>query len=162
VAVTAAVDVLVDRDKMARLLGRSDAKTVAQSLFKKGASPQSMFAFALAATNIVFELGILISILLGWSYLGGELLSGVVLIVLVWLIARFTLPKAVFELSRRRLQEADGDAGAPTPTIGRHAVSRVPARSAGSTTGRPTSSAHGLAAPAFNARSKAGAAFGRS
>jgi len=132
VAVTAAVDVFVDKDKMARLLGRSDAKTigvasvagaassactfgavtVAQSLFKKGASAQSTFAFALAATNIVFELGILIYILLGWSYLGGELLSGVVLIVLVWLIARFTLPKAVFELSRRRLQEADGDTGA--------------------------------------------------
>ncbi len=77
VAVTAAVDVFVDKDKMARLLGRSDAKTigvasvagaassactfgavtVAQSLFKKGASAQSTFAFALAATNIVFELG---------------------------------------------------------------------------------------------------------
>lgn len=131
VAVTAAVDVFVDKDKMARLLGGSDAKTigvataagaassactfgavtVAQSLFKKGASAQSAFAFALSATNIVFELGILIYILLGWSYLGGELLSGVVLIVIVWLIARFTLPAAAFDRARRKLQEADGDTG---------------------------------------------------
>lgn len=94
VAVTAAIDVFVDKDKMARLLVRSDAKstglaaaggaassactfgavTRSQALFKKGASVSS--TFALAATNIVFELGILIYILLGPSYLGGELLSG--------------------------------------------------------------------------------------
>jgi uncharacterized membrane protein YraQ (UPF0718 family) len=93
VAVTAAIDVFVDKDKMAHWLGRSDAKstaqplpaaasaassactfgavTTSQALFKKGASASSTFAFALSATNIVFELGILIYILLGPSYLGG-------------------------------------------------------------------------------------------
>jgi len=119
---------------MAHWLGRSDAKstglataagaassactfgavTVAQSLFKKGASASSTFAFALSATNIVFELGILIYILLGPSYLGGELLSGVLLIVIVWALVRLTLPKMLFERSRRRLQEADGDTAPDT------------------------------------------------
>ena len=129
VAVTAAIDVFVDKDKMAHWLGRSDAKstglataagaassactfgavTTSQALFKKGASASSTFAFALSATNIVFELGILIYILLGPSYLGGELLSGVLLIVIVWALVRLTLPTMLFERARRRLQEADGD-----------------------------------------------------
>jgi len=133
VAVTAAVDVFVDKDRMARLLGRRTVRTtalgaaggaassactfgavtVAQSLFKKGASVEATFGFALAATNIVFELGILIYILLGGAYLGGELIAGVLLVVLMYLLVRTTLPVAVFERSRACLAARDGDAGPP-------------------------------------------------
>src|SRR5487761_448572 len=76
VAVTAAIDAFVDKEKMARLLGGRDVKTIglatatgaassactfgavtiAQALYKKVASVESTFAFALASTNIVFEL----------------------------------------------------------------------------------------------------------
>lgn len=135
VAVTAAVDVFVDKDRLARLLGRRTVRattlgaaggaassactfgavTVAQSLFKKGASAEATFGFALAATNIVFELGILIYLLLGGAYLGAELIAGVLLVVIVHLLVRATLPVGVFERSRARLVARDGDTPGAAP-----------------------------------------------
>jgi uncharacterized membrane protein YraQ (UPF0718 family) len=129
VAVTALIDVFVNKDKMARLLGGRDVKTtglstalgaassactfgavtIAQTLFKKGASAESTFSFALASTNIVFELGILILVLLGPAYLAAELLSGVLLVAIVYLVTRATLPVAVFDEARRSLQDRDTD-----------------------------------------------------
>lgn len=129
VAVTAAIDVFIDKDRMARLLGRRDVKTtglatvvgaassactfgavsIAQTLFKKGASAEATFAFALASTNIVFELAILIYVLLGPAFVAAELLSGVVLVAIMYLLVRATLPVRVFEQSRRNLQEQEGE-----------------------------------------------------
>lgn len=127
VAVTAAIDVFVDKERMAHLLGGRDVKTTAlaaglgaasssctfgsvaigQSLFKKGASAESTFAFALASTNIVFELAILIAVLLGWAFFGAELIAGVLLVVIMYLLVRLTLPTRVFEEARRRLQQEE-------------------------------------------------------
>lgn len=127
VAVTAAIDVFVDKEKMARLLGGRDPKTVgvaaatgaassactygavtiSQALFKKGASVESTFAFALASTNIVFELSVLIYVLLGGAVLAAEFLSGVMLVIIMYVLVRFTLPVQTFEFARRRLQEHD-------------------------------------------------------
>lgn len=129
VSVTAAIDVFVDKQRMARLLGGRDVKTtglatiagavssactfgavtIAQTLFKKGASAEATFAFALASTNIVFELAILIYVLLGPAYVAAELLSGVLLVAITYLLARATLPVAVFEQARRHLQEQEGE-----------------------------------------------------
>jgi uncharacterized membrane protein YraQ (UPF0718 family) len=128
VAVTAAIDVFVDKDRMARLLGKRDVKTtglatavgaassactfgavsIAQTLFKKGASAEATFAFALASTNIVFELAILIYVLLGPAFVAAELLSGVVLVAIMYLLVRATLPVRVFEQARRTLQAQEG------------------------------------------------------
>ena len=91
--------------------------TVAQTLFKKGASVEATFAFALAATNIVFELGILIYILLGGAYLGAELIAGVLLVVVMYLLVRATLPVGVFERARRLLASRDDGGGASGPAI---------------------------------------------
>ncbi len=127
VAVTAAIDVFVDKDRMARFLGGRDVKTIglatvagavssactfgavtiAQTLFKKGSSAEATFAFALASTNIVFELAILIYVLLGPAFVAAELLSGVVLVAIMYLLVRAT-PVDVFEQARHRLQEQEG------------------------------------------------------
>jgi uncharacterized membrane protein YraQ (UPF0718 family) len=127
VSVTAAIDVFVDKEKMARLLGGRDVRTIglasatgaassactfgavtiAQALYKKGASVESTFAFALAATNIVFELSVLIYVLLGGAVLAAEFLSGVMLVIIMALLVRLTLPVQTFELARLRLQEHD-------------------------------------------------------
>lgn len=124
VLVTAAIDVFVDKERLARLLGGRDvgsvelaaglgavssactfgAVTIAQALFRKGASAESTFAFALASTNIVFELAVLIWVLLGPSVLAAELLSGVLLVVIMYLIVRPTLPVRLFDMARQRLQ----------------------------------------------------------
>lgn len=129
VAVTAAIDVFVDKQRMARLLGGRDVKTtglatvagavssactfgavsIGQTLFKKGASAESSFAFALASTNIVFELSILIWVLLGPAFVAAEFLSGVLLVAIMYLLVRATLPVEVFAQARRRLQEQEGE-----------------------------------------------------
>ncbi len=125
VLITALVDTFVDQDRMAQILGGEDAKTtgkatvfgaissactfgavtITQTLFKKGASPHSSFAFSFASTNLVFELGILIYVLLGWAFLAAELLGGFVLITIMYALVRLTLPRATFEQARQQLRD---------------------------------------------------------
>lgn len=127
VLITAAIDVFANREQLGAMLGGRDLKstgkaglwgalssactygavTVAHSLFKKGASAESTFAFSFGATNLVFELGILIYILMGPAFLAAELLGGVVLIAIMYLIVHFTLPEKTFEEVRKQKQEAE-------------------------------------------------------
>lgn len=124
VLITAAIETFVDKERMADVLGGRDllttgkatvagavssactfgAVTIAQTLFKKGASAQSTFAFSFAATNLVFELGILIYILLGPAFLAAELVGGFLLIAIMYLIVHYTLPEKVFAEARERMQ----------------------------------------------------------
>ncbi|MFB6368148.1 MAG: permease, partial [Gemmatimonadota bacterium] len=114
VLLTAGIDAFVDQDRLAGLLGGRDpgttaraglfgalssactfgAVTVAHSLFKKGASAESTFAFSFGATNLVVELGVLIYVLMGPAFLAAELVGGVVLVAIMYLIVRATLPEA--------------------------------------------------------------------
>src|SRR3954453_6823440 len=60
------------------------AVAIAKSLFQKGASLASAMVFQFASTNLVFELGIVIWIFLGWQFTLAELAGGLLLIVLMW------------------------------------------------------------------------------
>jgi uncharacterized membrane protein YraQ (UPF0718 family)/YHS domain-containing protein len=60
------------------------AIALAKSLFAKGASLVSAMAFQFASTNLVFELGIVLWLLLGWQFTLAEFVGGLVLIVLLW------------------------------------------------------------------------------
>lgn len=74
----------------------------------------STFAFTFASTNLVFELGILIYVLLGPAFLAAELLGGVLLIAIMFLIVRVTVPEHLFEDARRRLSgEGSKDESGP-------------------------------------------------
>jgi uncharacterized membrane protein YraQ (UPF0718 family) len=55
----------------------------------------------------VFELGILIYVLLGPAFLAAELIGGFVLIAIMYLLLKLTLPRDVFEQARRRLREEE-------------------------------------------------------
>jgi uncharacterized membrane protein YraQ (UPF0718 family) len=125
VLITALVDTFVNQDRMAEILGGEDLKTtgkatvfgavssactfgavtISQTLFKKGASTKSTFAFSFASTNLVFELGILIYVLLGTAFLAAELLGGFLLITIMYLLLQVTLPRRTFEEARERLRE---------------------------------------------------------
>jgi uncharacterized membrane protein YraQ (UPF0718 family) len=116
VLITAAIETFVNEEKMAEILGGRDplttgkataagavssactfgAVTITNTLFKKGASSESSFAFSFASTNLVFELGILIYILLGPAFLAAELLGGFLLITIMYLLVRLTLPEQTF------------------------------------------------------------------
>ena len=61
------------------------AIAIAKSLFQKGASLISAMAFQFASTNLVFELGLVLWLFLGWRFTLAELVGGVLLIVLLWI-----------------------------------------------------------------------------
>lgn len=83
-----------------------------KSLFKKGASFVASIAFLLASTNLVIELGIIISIFLGWQFVVGEYVGGVLLILLSWILIRLINPKKLIENARKNLGEKEDDTDA--------------------------------------------------
>jgi uncharacterized membrane protein YraQ (UPF0718 family)/YHS domain-containing protein len=60
------------------------AIAIAKSLFQKGASLASAMTFQFASTNLVFELGLVIWLFLGWQFTLAEFVGGILLIVLTW------------------------------------------------------------------------------
>src|SRR4051794_25728951 len=61
------------------------AIAIAKSMFTKGASFAAAMAFQFASTNLVFELGIVMWIFLGWEFTLAEFIGGFVLIALMWI-----------------------------------------------------------------------------
>src|SRR3978361_1264595 len=59
------------------------AIAIAKSLFQKGASAATALAFQFASTNLVWELGLVLWVLLGWQFTVAEYLGGLVMIVLM-------------------------------------------------------------------------------
>jgi hypothetical protein len=82
-----------------------------KSLFKKGASFISSIAFLLASTNLVIELGIIISIFLGWQFVVGEYIGGILLILICWILIRVINPKKLIKQARQNLKEKDDGGG---------------------------------------------------
>jgi uncharacterized membrane protein YraQ (UPF0718 family) len=64
------------------------AIAIAKSLFQKGASAASALAFQFASTNLVFELGIVLWVLLGWEFTLAEFIGGLILIGLMTVLLR--------------------------------------------------------------------------
>jgi len=83
------------------------AIAIAKSLFAKGASFAAAMAFQFASTNLVFELGIVIWIFIGWHFTLAELVGGLILIVLMWLGLRLFVTRRLEEEGRRHAQAAE-------------------------------------------------------
>src|SRR6187455_907388 len=60
------------------------AIAIAKSLFQKGASAATALAFQFASTNLVWELGLVLWVLIGWQFTLAEYLGGLVMIGLMW------------------------------------------------------------------------------
>ncbi len=82
------------------------ALATSKSLFQKGASFVSAIAFLLASTNLVIELGIIISIFLGWQFVVGEYVGGILLILISWLLIRIIKPVRLIKTARNKLNES--------------------------------------------------------
>ncbi|HEX9096021.1 MAG TPA: permease [Candidatus Dormibacteraeota bacterium] len=80
------------------------AVAIARSLFRKGASFSAAMVFEFASTNLVFELGLILLILLGWSFVGAEFAGGLLMIVILALLFRWTLKPAMIEEARRQVE----------------------------------------------------------
>jgi uncharacterized membrane protein YraQ (UPF0718 family) len=78
---------------------------VARSLFRRGATFANAIIFEFASTNLVIELGLILFVLLGWQFLVGEISGGVVMIVVLTLIFRYTLRPRLVEEARAQAQK---------------------------------------------------------
>jgi len=88
------------------------AIAIARSLFAKGASAVSALAFQFASTNLVWELGLVLWVLLGWQFTLGEYLGGIVMIALMWgLLRLFVSRRAEAEAREHANAAAEHAAG---------------------------------------------------
>src|SRR6195256_5410485 len=107
-ALSAIVQAWVPRERVERALGGRGARPVAlasvlgaassscsyaaiaiaKSLFQKGASAAAALAFQFASTNLVFELGVVMWVLIGWQFALAEFVGGLVLIFVMTLLLR--------------------------------------------------------------------------
>ena len=71
------------------------AIAIAKSLFQKGAPLRAALAFQFASTNLVWELGLVLWVLLGWQFTLAEFLGGLILIAIMWLLTRRFISKPV-------------------------------------------------------------------
>src|SRR5579875_440630 len=83
------------------------AVAIAKSLFQKGASAASALAFQLASTNLVWELGLVLWVLIGWQFTLGEYLGGLVMIALMTVLLRLFVSRSLEQQAREHAQEAD-------------------------------------------------------
>ena len=83
------------------------AIAIAKSLFQKGASAASALAFQFASTNLVWELGLVLWVLIGWQFALAEYLGGLAMIGLMAALLRLFVSRRLEEEARDHAQEAD-------------------------------------------------------
>jgi uncharacterized protein len=83
------------------------AIAIAKSLFQKGASAASALAFQFASTNLVWELGLVLWVLLGWQFALAEYVGGIILIVLMTAGLRLFVSRREEEEAREHARAAD-------------------------------------------------------
>jgi len=86
------------------------AIAIARSLLVKGAGLASALAFQFASTNLVWELGLVLWVLLGWQFTLGEYLGGLVMIGLMWALLRLFVSRSVERAGREHAAAAAGHA----------------------------------------------------
>jgi uncharacterized membrane protein YraQ (UPF0718 family) len=125
---SAAVQALVSKERMQRLLGRDGIREIAlatgfgvassscsyaaaamsKTLFVKGAAFIPSLAFLFSSTNLVIELGIILWLLLGWQFTAAEWIGGLLLIAIMAVLVKLTAPRALVEEARRHAEGASG------------------------------------------------------
>ena len=78
------------------------AVSIGRSLFAKGASAVSAFSFMFASTNLVWELGLVLTILIGWQFALAEYVGGILMIALMAALLRFFISRELEEEGRER------------------------------------------------------------
>jgi uncharacterized membrane protein YraQ (UPF0718 family)/YHS domain-containing protein len=83
------------------------ATAIAKSLFQKGASAVNAIAFQIASTNLVWELGFVLWVLIGWRFTLAEYVGGIVMILLMAAMFRRVIPATLEDQARERARLAD-------------------------------------------------------
>jgi uncharacterized protein len=85
------------------------AVAIAKSLFQKGASAASALAFQFASTNLVWELGLVLWVLIGWQFTLAEYLGGILMIVLMVILLRAFVSARLEREAREHARAAQED-----------------------------------------------------
>ncbi len=121
---SAMVQTVVSKRAVAGALGRPDLKgfilacglgaassscsyaavAVARSLFRRGASFVNAIIFEFASTNLVFELGLVLLILLGWQFVAAEFAGGLLMAVILWILFKVTLRQRMIDDAKRQAE----------------------------------------------------------
>src|SRR6195952_3817425 len=125
-AISAIVQAWVPRERIQGMMSGSDIRSIgwatglgaassscsyaaiaiAKSLFQKGASAASTLAFQFASTNLVWELGLVLWVLIGWQFTLAEYAGGIVMIALMWLLLRVFVSPQQEEVAREHARAA--------------------------------------------------------
>jgi uncharacterized membrane protein YraQ (UPF0718 family)/YHS domain-containing protein len=84
------------------------AIAIARALFAKGASAVTALAFQFASTNLVWELGLVLWVLIGWQFTLAEFVGGIILIALMAVLLRRFVSPRLEERARAHAQQAEG------------------------------------------------------
>ena len=123
--ISAVVQALVPRQAVERVLGRDDlrgvtfatllgaassscsyaAVAVGRGLFRKGATLANAILFEFASTNLVFELGLVILVFLGWQFLAAEFAGGLLMIAILAVVFKYTLRPRIVEAARTQAEK---------------------------------------------------------
>ncbi len=121
---SAIVQTVVSRKAVASALGKPDLKgfvlacgfgaassscsyaavALARALFRRGASFVNAIIFEFASTNLVFELGLVLLILLGWQFVAAEFAGGLLMAVILWILFKLTLRQRMVDGARRQAE----------------------------------------------------------
>jgi len=82
------------------------ATAIARSLFQKGASFATAMVFQFASTNLVFEIGIVLWIFIGWRFTLAEFVGGIFLVALMWLGTRLFITRRLESEARAHAEAA--------------------------------------------------------
>ena len=80
------------------------AVALARSIFRKGADFTASMAFQFASTNLVIELGIILTLLIGWQFTLAEFGGGILMIVFLALLFRAFLTPQLVKSARRQAE----------------------------------------------------------
>src|SRR3954454_8368869 len=123
-ALSAAVQAVVRKSTILRLLGDDRPRTLAvaaglgaassscsyaavalaRSLFRKGANFTAAMAFEIASTNLVVELGVILALLMGWQFTAAEFVGGPIMIVVLAVLFRLFLREKLLREAREQAE----------------------------------------------------------
>jgi len=149
-ALSAAVQAVVSKSEMTRLLPDDSPRSLAiacglgaassscsyaavalaRSIFWKGANFTAAMAFEFASTNLVIELGIILVLLVGWQFTLAEFIGGPLMIVLLALLFRWLLKPELVSAARHQADKGlqgimEGHAGMDMSVSGGTILERV-------------------------------------
>jgi uncharacterized protein len=149
-ALSGVVQAVVSKSEMVRLLPDDSPRTLAiacglgaassscsyaavalaRSIFRKGGNFTAAMAFEFASTNLVIELGVILTLLIGWQFTLAEFVGGILMIAILAVLFRLFLRDRLVEEARRQadrglLGSMEGHAGMDMSVSGGSLLSRL-------------------------------------